>query len=195
MAVLAAALLAAAVPANAQTTTQQQAPQQQAPEGQAPAIQAPAGQGPATPAAQHGDWVQRCTPNPPPEASPPKQGEEQVCFLTQQLVDQNNQRPVLKITIGFFQPGRRPGAVIAMPLGVPLADGIQIGVDGKGVAGVPFQVCRRDGCQAFLPLSEEVLGAFKAGAEGVVQLRAGESDPINLPFSLSGFTAGYGSIQ
>ena len=180
---LATALLATAlfaVPAQAQ---------QQAPQGQAPA-----GQGPAL--VTFGDWVQRCTPTPPEEASPPREGEQEACFVTQQLVNQNNQQPVLKITVGYFKPNRRPGAVFAMPLGIPLAGGVQIGVDGKGVVGVPFQICRRDGCQAFLPLTEGVLAAFKAGNQGVVQLKAGQNaEPINLPFSLSGFTAGFNSLQ
>jgi invasion protein IalB len=208
---LAAALLSAglAAPAAAQVqlqipdqpAPQGQAPQGQAPQGQAPTIQeAPAGQGPATAPnpsepQRFGDWVRRCTATPPKEAAPPKEGEQEVCFITQHLIDQNNQRPVLKITIGFFRPNRQPLAVIAMPLGVPLAGGIQVGVDGKRVAGVPFQFCREDGCQAYLPLSEEVLSAFKAGNQGVMQLHANKDQPLNVAFSLSGFTAGYGSIE
>ncbi len=207
----AAALLSAglAAPAAAQVqlqipdqpAPQGQAPQGQAPQGQAPTIQAPAGQGPATapgPEAEpqrFGDWVRRCTANPPKDASPPKQGEQVACFITQHLVDQNSQRPLLKITIGFFRPNRQPMAVIALPLGVPLAAGVQVGVDGKGVAAAPFQFCRVDGCQAYLPLSPEVLSAFKAGNQGVIQLHANKNQPINMQFSLSGFTAGYGSIE
>lgn len=183
--------LGTGLPAQAQTQTQQDEVQ---------TFQAPAGEGQATPDAvsppeRFGDWMRRCTVDPPKDAAPPKAGEQEVCFLTQQLVDQENQRPVMKITIGFFQSERRPMAVIALPLGVPLAAGVQVGVDGKGIAGVPFQFCRRDGCQAYLPLSAEVLGAFKAGSQGIIQLHANEDQPINLDFSLSGFTAGYGSIE
>ncbi len=185
---LPAALLTAGP--GAASAAQAEAQQQPAPQGQAPS-----GQATGAPPTMFGDWVQRCTPTPPEEASPPREGEQEVCFITQQLVNQNNQRPVLKITVGFFKPGRRPGAVIAMPLGVPLAGGVQIGVDEKGIAAVPFQVCRRDGCQAFLPLTEQVLAAFKAGNQGIVQLKPGQGDPLNLPFSLSGFTAGFGSLQ
>lgn len=193
------AALLAALPGPALGQTQQPAPQGevqtfQAP-SQAPAEPVQAAPSTVTPPQRFGDWTRRCTANPPKEASPPKQGEQEVCFITQQLVDQNNQRPVLKITIGFFRPNRQPLAVIAMPLGVPLAGGVQVGVDGQRVAGVPFQVCREDGCQAYLPLSEEVLSAFKAGNQGVMQLHANQDQPLNMGFSLSGFTAGYGSIE
>ncbi|WP_193371090.1 invasion associated locus B family protein [Pelagibius marinus] len=204
-ALLSAGLAAPVVPAAAQVqlqipdqpAPQGQAPQGQAPQGQAPQGQAPAGQGPATAPEpeRFGDWVRRCTPNPPKDASPPKEGEQVACFITQQLVDQNSQRPLLKITIGFFRPNRQPMAVIAMPLGVPLAGGVQVGVDGKGIAGAPFQFCRVDGCQAYLPLSAEVLNSFRAGNQGVIQLHANKNQPINMQFSLSGFTAGFGSIE
>lgn len=203
--------LGSALPARAQTEQPQdgiqtfqaptgQAPTGQEPSGQEPAGQAPAGQGPAeagtvSPPERFGDWVRRCTDDPPNDAAPPKQGQQEVCFITQQLVDQDNQRPVMKVTVGFFKPDRRPMAVIALPLGVPLAGGVQVGVDGKGVAGVPFQFCRPDGCQAYLPLSDEVLGAFKAGQQAVVQLRRSQDQTIDLAVSLSGFTAGYGSIE
>ena len=46
-----------------------------------------------------------------------------------------------------------------------------------------------------LRLSEELITAFKAGSEAAVQLPTRQAEPLNLPFSLSGFTAGYGSIQ
>lgn len=198
--------LGSALPVRAQTEQPQdgiqtfQAPTGQAPSSQEPAGQAPAGQGPAeagsvSPPERFGDWVRRCTNDPPSDAAPPKQGQQEVCFITQQLVDQDNQRPVMKVTVGFFKPDRRPMAVIALPLGVPLAGGVQIGVDGKGVAGVPFQFCRPDGCQAYLPLSGEVLSAFKGGQEAIVQLRRSQDQTIDLAVSLSGFTAGYGSIE
>ncbi|GAB4240289.1 MAG: hypothetical protein Tsb0032_43880 [Kiloniellaceae bacterium] len=188
-ALLAAALLAGAAqaPSGAQAQTQ---PQPQAPQGQAPANQAPAGS-----TTKFGDWTQRCTPNPPPPASPPAAGQDTACFITQQLINQSNQQLVLKITVGFFEPGRQPGAVLAMPLGVPLADGVQIGVDGKGIVGVPFQFCRQDGCQAYLRMSDEVVKAFKAGNQGAVQLASGSNNPLTMPFSLSGFTAGYDSLK
>ncbi|WP_340118651.1 invasion associated locus B family protein [Pelagibius sp. 7325] len=179
-AVLAAALQGFTTGAQAQT--QQPAP-------------APQGQAPAAPDQQFGDWMRRCTPNPPPQASPPPAGKQEVCFLIQQVSDRNTQNPILKITIGFFGPQRQAGAVIAMPLGVPLTQGLQLSVDGAEIRQVPFQVCRRDGCTAFVPLNEPAVSAFKAGAQAVARVDNGQGEGLNLPISLAGFTAGYGSIQ
>jgi len=179
---------------------QGQAPQGQAPQGQAPIIQAPAGQGPATAPnpsqpQRFGDWVRRCTANPPPEASPPPPGKQEVCFLVQSVVLQNAQKPVLTITIGFFGPEHQSLAIVDTQLRVPLAHGIRVGVDGKEVGDTPFEFCHPQGCRAFLPLSEQIVTAFKAGAQGAVQMRSSGGDPVNLPVSLKGFTAGYSSLE
>jgi len=175
-------------------TPAQQAPQQpaQPPAGQA----APQGQAQAEPPGQqHGSWAERCTPTPPPGASPPRAGEQNVCFLIQQVIDQNSQQPMLKITIGFFGPQRQPRAIIAMPLGVPLAHGIQISVDGKRVGAIPFDVCRRDGCLANILLDDTVVSAFKAGSTAQARVESEQGEGVNIPISLQGFTAGYGAIQ
>ena len=195
-----AAGLAAALPAlapSAQAQTQAQTPAPAQPQGQAPQGQPPQGQAPvqATPDQQFGDWMRRCTPNPPPQASPPAPGKQEVCFLIQQVTDPNSQNPILKITIGFFGPQRQSGAVIAMPLGVPLAQGLQISVDGAEIRKVPFQVCRRDGCTAFVPLDAAAISSFKAGAQAVATVDNGQGEGLNLPISLNGFTAGYGAIE
>jgi invasion protein IalB len=201
-AALAAALQGFTPGAQAQTQqqvpAQGQVPQSQVPQTPVPQTPVPQGQAPAvqgTPAQRFGDWMQRCTPDPPPQASPPAAGKQEVCFLIQQVSDRNTQNPILKITIGFFGPQRQAGAVIAMPLGVPLTQGVQLSVDGAEIRQVPFQVCRRDGCTAFVPLDEPAISAFKAGAQAVATVDNGQGEGLNLPISLAGFTAGYGSIQ
>lgn len=171
--------------AQAQVQTPQPAPQ-----GQSAAPQDPSLSGQA-----FGDWTQRCTPTPPPGASPPAAGQQAVCFIMQQVIDNNTQRPMLKITIGFFGPQRQTGAVIAMPLGVPLARGLHVSVDGQEITTVPFQVCRRDGCTAFMPLEPATIGLFKAGNQVVAAVDNGQGEGLDLPISLKGFTAGYDSIQ
>jgi invasion protein IalB len=160
-------------------------------QGQQPVPQAPA----APPGTPFGAWTQRCTPNPPPGSSPPAAGQQEVCFLVQQVADPQTQRPVMKVTIGHFEPGRQVGAVIVMPLGVPLARGLQIGVDGKNLGSVPFEVCRRDGCQAFLPMNADVVSAFKAGSQATVVVQSSQGAALNLALSLRGFTAGFNSLN
>ena len=176
-----------------QTPAQQQ---QQQPPAQQPAPQAQPGPGADSAAGQrHGDWLQRCTPNPPPGASPPAPGKQTACFLIQTVSDQNTRRPILKITIGFFGAERRAGAVVAMPLGVPLARGLRISVDGKEIDTVPFQVCEQEGCQAFVPMGDTMVAAFKAGSQAQARVESSQGQDFTVPMSLNGFTAGFTAIQ
>lgn len=168
-----------------QPPAQQQPTQQQAPQ---PGAGADAGQ-------RHGDWIQRCTPNPPPGASPPAPGEQTACFLVQTASDQNTRRPLLKITVGFFGAQRQAGAVVAMPLGVPLARGLRISVDGKEIDTVPFQVCEAEGCQAFVPMEDAMVAAFKAGTTAHASVESSQGQDFSVPISLKGFTAGFTAIQ
>src|SRR3546814_15946386 len=62
----------------------------------------------------HGDWIQRCTPNPPPGSSPPAAGKQEVCFLIQEVMEEDSRRPLLKITVGFFGAERQLRAIIAI---------------------------------------------------------------------------------
>lgn len=171
---------------NQQPSAQQPPAQQPAPQQAAPTMSAPE---------RFGDWIRSCTADPPPEASPPPAGKKEVCFLAQQATIKNDQTPVLRITIGFFGPQRQSLAIIDTQLQVPLAHGIRVGVDGKEVGETPFEFCHQKGCRAFLPLSDAIVSAFKAGAEGAIQMRSSGGDPVNLPVSLKGFTAGFESIQ
>lgn len=138
-----------------------------------------------------GDWRLICTVQAEGVAATPPQA----CFISERVVDPSSQRPVLIVTIGYFRPGGQPGALISMPLGIPLSTGVQIGVDGRTISTVPFEVCRRDGCQAFVQLDDTLVNAFKAGNQGTATVRTGESGVFNVPFSLSGFTAGYARIK
>lgn len=172
---------------------QQQQPVPPQPQQQQPAPQAQPGAD-ADADQRHGDWQERCTPEPPPGASPPPPGKDVACFLIQTVSDLDTRRPLLKITIGFFGPERRVAAVIAIPLGVQLMRGLEVSVDGKTIDTVPFQVCEPSGCQAVLPMDPPVVDAFKAGnqAEARVEVRGREH---GLPISLKGFTAGFNAIQ
>ncbi|NIA70886.1 invasion associated locus B family protein [Pelagibius litoralis] len=163
---------------------QNQAPNQPPGSGQAQPRLEPTGE-------SFGDWQLICTV----AGATTGAAQPEACFITQQFLEPNSQRPILKITIGNFGAQQRKGAVVAMPLGIPLSRGVQISVDGRPVSTVPFQFCRRDGCQAFVQMDEAVVSSFQAGSQAIATVRSGENEAINMPFSLKGFTAGYAKIK
>ena len=123
------------------------------------------------------------------------QEQPQTCFISQRFLDPNSQRPVLVVTIGYFRPGAPLGALFALPLGIPLAKGVEINVDGRPIMTVPFDICRRDGCQVFVQLNDTLVGSFKAGNQAAIILRSNTGESLNIPFSLQGFTAGFERVR
>src|SRR3546814_8810849 len=91
-------------------------------------------------------------------------------------MEEDSRRPLLKITVGFFGAERQLRAIIAMPLGVPLATGLQISVDGQAIGTVPFDICRRDGCLADLLLNDSAVNAFKAGRKAQVSVASRQGE-------------------
>lgn len=126
---------------------------------------------------------------------PAVQAQPQSCFISQRFLDPTSQRPVLIVTIGYFRPGAPLAALIAMPLGIPLSKGVEINVDGRPVMTVPFDICRRDGCQVFVEMNDALVSAFRAGNQAAAIVRSNRGNALNLPFSLQGFTAGYERVK
>ena len=60
---------------------------------------------------------------------------------------------------------------------------------------IPFQVCNQAGCIAALPLADGRLEAFKVGQQAKVSFQDGRRQPVTVPVSLSGFTAGFESLR
>lgn len=165
-------------------------------QNQLPSQTPPPGTGQAQPRLEptgesFGNWRLICAVPTDPAA----QGQPQTCFISQRFLDPNSQRPILIVTIGRFRPGAPLAALFALPLGVPLSKGIEINVDGRPVMTVPFDICRRDGCQVFVQMNDTLVGAFKAGNQASAIVRSSAGEGLNLPFSLQGFTAGYERVN
>ncbi len=123
---------------------------------------------------------------------------EESCILSQDLIDQNSQRPLMQVAIGHFGQQRQPGTIITLPLGIRLPPGIEVKVDGVTVGNLAFRQCSPppvNGCQATLILDKGILDLFKAGNTGTARFQDTLGQTIEIPFSLSGFTAGYNKVR
>jgi invasion protein IalB len=122
------------------------------------------------------DWFLRCGNT--------AQGVER-CVLFQDLVNQNNQQPLMQIAVGLWGPEALRGIIITLPLGITLPPGIEITIDEQPVGRAPFFQCTQNGCQSRAPLTDDLLTSFVDAGGRVV--------PI--PFSLQGYTAGFAAIR
>lgn len=85
--------------------------------------------------------------------------------------------------------------VITVPVGVYLAPGIEIVVDGGRPYKVLYELCDRQGCYAGFRLEEPLLSSFRSGASARFRVWTAKTRAVEFPVSLKGFTAGWRAFQ
>jgi invasion protein IalB len=117
------------------------------------------------------------------------------CQMEQRAVISGSGQLVGSITVRVPAQTRKPVLMIRGPLGLSLAGGVTIDVDGAGGQVLPLQTCDNGGCYAGAPVSDEMLAAMFKGQIFNVTFQNLNQEPIKLPMSLAGFSATYGKIK
>ena len=138
-----------------------------------------------------GDWEVRCVRV--------EEGQIEPCNLYQLLKDENGNN-VAEITMFALPPGNEAaaGAQIITPLETLLTRQITLRVDGGSAKRYQFSFCTRIGCFAQVGFTPEDVAAFRAGNQAtltIVPVGAPEDVTVDLTVSLTGFTAGFRSVQ
>jgi invasion protein IalB len=134
------------------------------------------------------DWFLKCAA---------AQDGAQRCVLFQDLVDPDSQQPIMQLAVGFWGGGNDVlrGIIVTVPTDVALRTGIHLQVDGADIGSAPFFSCAPNGCQARIPLQEELLQRLKAGNSGRMTYRKANGSEFPVLFSLRGFTAGFAEVR
>lgn len=85
-------------------------------------------------------------------------------------------------------------AEIVVPLGVYLPGGLGLKVDDQPAKAAPFERCIDEGCVVRAPISRTMLANLKAGGTVNIVIFGAPEQPVQIPMSLSGFTAAYDSF-
>lgn len=136
---------------------------------------AEAGQMPAPPL-----WLMSCSN----QANP----EELLCEFSQSLVvAQGNQRLA---TASFSRVAGQGAteAIMSVPVGVALAEGVAVKVDTREVARLAYDSCDGQGCHATGPVEDGWLQAMRAGNQLTLTVKGRDGADIDLNFQLSGFS-------
>ncbi|MCU7939554.1 MAG: invasion associated locus B family protein [gamma proteobacterium symbiont of Bathyaustriella thionipta] len=132
------------------------------------------------------DWTVVC------EKLPKTQTE--VCNIFQNVTNDKD-TVVMLIAIGY-PPGKTEAqALITLPLGVLLQPGIEFTGGTAESFRIPFGVCVKNGCVAVAQLNEKTISGMKAGTKGSIKFAAAQKKIIEIPVSLSGFTAAFNSLK
>jgi invasion protein IalB len=184
---LVAALLV--VPALAQTPPAKQPARPAAPK-QAPA--APAEQPQAAPQQQAGQadqpqlmyspWMKVC-------GKGPDTNNKQVCVLTKDGRLENGM-PVAIVQL--FEPeGEAKVLRVTVPLGMQLAHGTRMIIDGGQPAQQPYKICFPVGCMSDYPVTDDMIGKMKKGQAITIQAINMQGTAISLPLPLADFAKAY----
>ncbi|MCI2398265.1 invasion associated locus B family protein [Aliiroseovarius subalbicans] len=135
-----------------------------------------------------GDWERKCAHNP---------NGDDPCQIYQLLKDQND-NPVAEISMLRLPDGGQAaaGATVVVPLETLLTQQLTIAVDGGQSRRYEFRFCAQLGCIAQIGFTGAEIASFKAGvvAKATIVPAAAPDQKVELPVSLSGFTAAYDSL-
>jgi len=132
---------------------------------------------------QFEDWKVRC-------GTVRETGRER-CQMSQDVSRPDSDQTIMRMAVGYSPQSSQPAAVFQIPLGVVLPNGIALRVDDGEPVRFPVQICVEQGCQANLPLKQDLLQQMKAGRSAYLTMRTprARSGRVELDISLIGFTA------
>ncbi|MBS9404740.1 invasion associated locus B family protein [Halomonas sp. TRM85114] len=125
------------------------------------------------------DWEVRCQQN--AEGPTP-------CAMAQLITQPGGDQPLMQVILDYPPQIDGPAMTFFVPLGVRLAPGLQLSVDGGEPVQFPYQVCQEQGCRADLPVEPSLLQQLRSGSTATLSLIGPRGDRMDLDISLIGFT-------
>ncbi len=121
-----------------------------------------------------------------------EQGDIKRCEMKQTLVNQER-KPVSVLSLAK-KNNKELLMQIALPHLLDLSVPVELDVDGKKVASLPFKFCNRAACFVIVDNNAAIFNSFKKGSGGLITTRAINDEEIKLNFSLSGFTSAVNNL-
>jgi invasion protein IalB len=172
------AMLSVTCPGHAQSPKGKNAPAP-APAPAAPHPDAAPGNNPA--------WVARCT-----SASREAPLE---CAMEETAVLSKTGQLVVLINVRVPGDTRAPIALIQLPLGLSLPDGVKLQVDDGKTVDMAIQTCESRGCYVNAPIAADMLALLKSGKQLKVSFQNLAKETITIPIPLADFAAIYEKIK
>lgn len=108
------------------------------------------------------------------------------CRAIQQLFAQENKQLVISLA-ARMGTDKVPTLGLQLPLGINLAEPVQLKVDAKPEEKFPVQTCTNVGCLLNVPLKDPLLASLRTGTTLKVTVFDATKRPINIDVPLLGF--------
>ncbi len=133
------------------------------------------------------DWMVKCEGG---------EGVTERCFAFQNIVVTESRQQLLVLAAGYLGPKGEPWVILTVPLGVLLQSGLALKVDEGERFDTVFKICTAKGCEAGIPLDDDLLRLMKAGLVArIAFLDAITGRQITVPVSLKGFSASFQTLK
>lgn len=117
------------------------------------------------------------------------------CTLEQRLLLADSGELAAAVKIRVPDSPRQPAMVLHLPQGLFLPAGVNLRVDEGKAVNLQLQTCDGRGCYAGMVVTDELLGAMKAGSSLHLGVQNVQKQRFDIVLSLLGFTAGYEKIE
>ena len=115
-------------------------------------------------------------------------GKTLECRALQSLVNrEDNKQLVALISVRTPPDTKTPVMMLQLPLGLNVAEPVQLKIDNGPVDKQPIQTCTNNGCFVGLPLNDKMVAALRGGTLLKVTMQDSNKRSINLDVPLLGF--------
>lgn len=125
------------------------------------------------------DWEVRCQRN--AEGPSP-------CAMAQLVTQPDSDEPLMQVIVDYPPQIDDPVMSFFVPLGVRLAAGMQLSVDGGEPIQFPYQACQEQGCRADARIEPSMLQQLRNGSSATISMIDPRGERMDLDISLTGFT-------
>ncbi|MBF0453236.1 MAG: invasion associated locus B family protein [Magnetococcales bacterium] len=137
-----------------------------------------------------GDWVLNCSKNDDPKV---KAGES--CVLQQKLLTEKGQK-IIQMTIGMDNSKKSLAAVLSLPLGFYIPDGVKILIGSGSPQDLLVKTCFQTGCLGEIFIDRRMKKELSVGKSlKIIMVTGDRTKKLEFPMSLKGISEGLKSIK
>jgi len=109
------------------------------------------------------------------------------CRAIQQMINREDKQLVAQLSARVASDTKAAVLLIQLPLGMSLAEPVQLKVDNGPAERYPVQTCTNVGCIVNVPLKDPLLAAMRSGTLLKISLQDTNKRTINIDVPLLGF--------
>ena len=115
-------------------------------------------------------------------------GKTLECRAVQALVNRDDPKQLMALlTVRTPSDTKVPVMMLQLPLGLNVAEPVQLKIDNGPVEKQPIQTCTNNGCFVGLPLNEKMVAALRSGAHLKITMQDSNKRSLDLDVPLLGF--------